>query len=105
MLKQFQSEVGQFIDIRADDLTSPASLAPSSLPSSTPQPSELRLRTAYWSAREGKEISVDGVEGRQKRAHQINALALQAKRQEADILNARAASTSIRRMARQKYGW
>ena len=103
LLRQF-AEASNFIDVRVDDLTSPPTFT-SSVPSSTPTPSDLKLRTTYWNAKEGKEVVVDGVQGRQKRVHQINALALQAKAQEADILNARAASSNIRRMARAKYGW
>ena len=103
MLRQF-AEAGGFIDVRVDDLTSPPSLSSSAAPSN-PTPSDLKLRTSYWNAKEGKEVVVDGVQGKQKRVHQINALALQAKKQEADILSARAASSNIRRMARAKYGW
>ena len=103
MLRQF-AEVGSIIDVRVDDLTAPPSL-PTSLHSTTAASSELKLRTTYWDAKAGKEVVVDGVQGKQKRVHQINALALQAKRDEADILSARSASSNIRRMAKAKYGW
>jgi hypothetical protein len=103
MQRQFASAMGSVIDIRADDLTSPLVLSSSGPPAASQ--AAHKLRTAYWDARAGREVMVDGTEGKQRRVHQINSLALQAQKLEADILRARDNGSNIRKMARQKYGW
>ena len=103
MQRQFASAMGSVIDISADDLTSPLSLSSSS--SAQPSHAAPKLRTVYWDARAGREVLVEGTEGKQRRVHQINSLALQAQKLEGDILRARDNGSNIRRMARQKYGW
>ena len=97
-------EATNIVDVRVDDLTQPPT--PSSATSTTQQPaSDARVKTTYWDARQGKEVAVWGVAGRQQRTHQINSLAIQAKKLEVDIMRAKEYTAQNKRNTRSKYGW
>ena len=101
-------EADNIVDVRVDDLTQPysASDIAATYPSySAAASGDIRVKTTYWDARQGKEVAVEGVAGRQQRTHQINSLAIQAKKLEMDVMRMKEHGAQIRRDARSKYGW
>ena len=103
-------EAAHIVDVRVDELTQPPSAssiaaAAHQLQSANAAVGDVRLKTTYWDARQGKEVSVVGVAGKQQRAHQINSLAIQAKKWELDILRVKENGAQVRRDGRSKYGW
>lgn len=108
MQRQF-IEASSIVDVRVDDLTTPPSAtdiaATQQARAANAADGDIRVKTTYWDARQGKEVAVWGVEGRQQRTHQINSLAIQAKRLEADVMQAKAYKAQNRRAVKAKYGW
>ena len=101
-------EADNIVDVRVDDLTHPPSatdLAAAHQLQSASAMGDIRVKTTFWDARQGKEVSVVGVAGKQQRTHQINSLAIQAKKLESDILRAKEYRAQNRRDTRSKYGW
>ena len=101
-------EAANIVDVRVDDITqhytpTPPTHKPLSI--SAAAPGDLKVKTTYWDARQGKEVEVWGVQGRQQRAHQINSLAIEAKKFESDIMRAKEHRSQIRQNVRSKYGW
>ena len=107
MQRQFV-DAAHIVDVRVDDLTQPpsaADIAAAQQLQAAGAVGDIRLKTTYWDARQGKEVSVVGVAGKQQRTHQINSLAIQAKKVELEIMRLKEHSAQNRRDKRSKYGW
>ena len=102
-------EADNIVDVRVDDLTQPPSAsdiaAAQQMHSVHAAMGDIRVQTTYWDARQGKEVSVVGVAGKQQRTHQINSLAIQAQKMEVEMLRLKAHGVQARRDARSRYGW
>ena len=101
-------EAAHIVDVRVDDYTQPpsaADIAASQELRAATSAADMNLRTTYWDARQGKEVSVVGVAGKQQRTHQINSLAIQAKKVELEIMRLKASGAQARRAQRARYGW